>query len=717
MKNIFTSITIFIFLFAFLKGICQNKSEVKIGSQIWMTKNLNVDRFRNGDPINEAKTISEWKKAGNNGEPVWCYAYFDASNGVKYGKLYNWFAVNDSRGLAPLGWHIPTIEEFEKLEEFLNEPLLSTSKIKSTSGWSSWQSGGVGEKECPNCANWNAEYRKQVPCHVCKNTRYVKTKTPIVAHSGNGNNSSGFSAVPGGGLFDDFCFFGIGTNGEWWSSTNSPYSNDDARGSNVSIFGFSTKHKSSKISGKSVRCVKYSNEVANPNSDKILKDGNNYENGKNQNQHTQQTKTNNLWNPFPCVKNAEGIQINGDVATLESNGTSYTIKRNGTYFVTNDPKNGGSWSCIADDKIELRKIEESTPDSKVTTTVTNQSTVNDNTHQSAGIDNLSEIIRQVTEYGRFNFFQKSKDGMVVNRFIIDHAVDKIIDLIGNQYRGIYFDQFKYALQTIKDEYCINYADLIPALRSDSEYLDKKIIEINTAKDEVESKFNDKTKNLSLSKTGELRSFEEPDDKEYYNEIKLNTISPWDKFGIGANNISIWQRSDVGTKTTERITDISNVDKYIMEHSGTTAGCLISIKTLTKLVPGLCAKFDPKSQLGICSEEDRQSFSNSNAIDLRVIKQTVNVCNNNGNFNDDQLTNYFTTTLGIEIVAAPQDFGFPVGTTAEDRKVKRYVENQAPLRAAAYRKIIDDLRLRGIIYTATSYNGTPMKWQDQPIRNE
>lgn len=81
---------------------------VTIGNQVWMAENLNVDKFRNGDLILQAKTEEEWKKAGENKHPAWCYFDNDTANDAKYGKLYNWYAVNDPRGLAPAGWHIPT---------------------------------------------------------------------------------------------------------------------------------------------------------------------------------------------------------------------------------------------------------------------------------------------------------------------------------------------------------------------------------------------------------------------------------------------------------------------------------------------------------------------------------------------------------------------------------------------------------------------------------
>jgi len=88
---------------------------VKIGTQTWMVENLNVSRFRNGDQIPEVKTDEEWTEAGKEGNPAWCYYDNNPENGKKYGKLYNWYTVNDKRGLAPKGWHIPTNTELQSL--------------------------------------------------------------------------------------------------------------------------------------------------------------------------------------------------------------------------------------------------------------------------------------------------------------------------------------------------------------------------------------------------------------------------------------------------------------------------------------------------------------------------------------------------------------------------------------------------------------------------
>ena len=109
--------------------------EVPIGKQVWMTKNLDVAKFRNGDPIPEAKTDEEWVKAGENEQPAWCNYDNNPANGSKYGKLYNWYAVNDPRGLEPQGWHIPSNDEWTVLTDYLGGELNAGAKMKSKTGW------------------------------------------------------------------------------------------------------------------------------------------------------------------------------------------------------------------------------------------------------------------------------------------------------------------------------------------------------------------------------------------------------------------------------------------------------------------------------------------------------------------------------------------------------------------------------------------------------
>jgi uncharacterized protein (TIGR02145 family) len=95
-----------------------------------MANNLDVTHFRNGDVIPEAKTIKDWEKAAKSKKAAWCYYDNNANNGKHLGKLYNWYAVNDSRGLAPKGWRIPTNEDWSVLEESLGGEKQTIRKLE-----------------------------------------------------------------------------------------------------------------------------------------------------------------------------------------------------------------------------------------------------------------------------------------------------------------------------------------------------------------------------------------------------------------------------------------------------------------------------------------------------------------------------------------------------------------------------------------------------------
>lgn len=129
-------------LLSFITISCNNsienkqiKTDIKIGNQIWMSKNLNVTKFKNGDLIKEAKTNEEWKSSLISNTPAWCYIENDSISGKKYGLLYNWFAINDKRGIAPLGYHIPSREEWLNLVKFLGGEKIAGEKLKSKKGW------------------------------------------------------------------------------------------------------------------------------------------------------------------------------------------------------------------------------------------------------------------------------------------------------------------------------------------------------------------------------------------------------------------------------------------------------------------------------------------------------------------------------------------------------------------------------------------------------
>ncbi|MFA6571391.1 MAG: fibrobacter succinogenes major paralogous domain-containing protein, partial [Bacteroidota bacterium] len=106
----------------------ETDSTILIGTQVWMKKNLDVDHYRNGDTIPEVKDPKIWAKLKTG---AWCYYGNSLDEGKIYGKLYNWFAVNDPRGLAPAGWHIPTDTEWTTLTSNLGGESGAGGKMKS----------------------------------------------------------------------------------------------------------------------------------------------------------------------------------------------------------------------------------------------------------------------------------------------------------------------------------------------------------------------------------------------------------------------------------------------------------------------------------------------------------------------------------------------------------------------------------------------------------
>ncbi|MCP4367708.1 MAG: hypothetical protein GY797_06295 [Deltaproteobacteria bacterium] len=114
---------------------------VTIGLQQWMSKNLNVGTFRNGESIPEAKTKAEWEAVFKNESAGWCYYNNDPKNGEKYGKLYNWYAVNDPRGLAPAGWHVPTDKEWQALITSSGGMSKAFNELKKVDGFAAKAAG------------------------------------------------------------------------------------------------------------------------------------------------------------------------------------------------------------------------------------------------------------------------------------------------------------------------------------------------------------------------------------------------------------------------------------------------------------------------------------------------------------------------------------------------------------------------------------------------
>jgi uncharacterized protein (TIGR02145 family) len=164
---------------------------VTIGTQIWSAKNLDVARYRNGDTIPQVANATQW---GNLTTGAWCWYNNDSANNIDsptyaatYGRLYNWYAVNDPRGLAPQGWRIPTEGDWNRLVKFIDpgadticqgcvQSSTAGGAMKSTTGW--------------NAPNPNT----------------------------GATNSSGFAGLPGGFRYIDGTFINVRVDGVWWSA-------------------------------------------------------------------------------------------------------------------------------------------------------------------------------------------------------------------------------------------------------------------------------------------------------------------------------------------------------------------------------------------------------------------------------------------------------------------------------------------------------------------
>jgi len=200
---------------------------VKIGDQWWMAENLNVTHYCNGDSIPHVIISNEWKNLSN-GAYRYYYDTFPYYTGDKesfaatYGALYNWYAVNDARGLAPEGWHIPTDEEWKMLEVYLG----MSKSIADRVGYRGIDEG----KKLKSTSGWD--------------------------NNGNGTDEVGFTALPGGCYnMDTGYYFAGGKYAAFW--TASEYS------STVAWSRYLTYHSDDiyryyyeKRDGLSVRCVR-----------------------------------------------------------------------------------------------------------------------------------------------------------------------------------------------------------------------------------------------------------------------------------------------------------------------------------------------------------------------------------------------------------------------------------------------------------------------------
>ncbi len=195
---------------------------VKIGVQWWMAENLKVTRFRNGEAIAHIRANPDWVGLDR---AAYCMYGDDPANGDRYGVLYNWFAVQDPRGLAPEGWHIPSDEEWKTLEMTLGLDRGSADDV-----------GGRGAREGG----------------MLKEGGTVHWQPP----NAGATNESGFTALPAGCRYHtngSYSYRGYLTS--YWASTSYDRNFAWARDLN---YGYSQVYRTiyEKGAGFSVRCVK-----------------------------------------------------------------------------------------------------------------------------------------------------------------------------------------------------------------------------------------------------------------------------------------------------------------------------------------------------------------------------------------------------------------------------------------------------------------------------
>jgi len=189
---------------------------VKIGSQWWMAENLKVTQYRTGEWIINVTGSKTWPQLTTG---AYCYYDNNFSNAGIYGNLYNWRAVNDSRNIAPVGWHVSTDADWQKLVDYLGGNTLAGGKMKSmgtiNAGDGLWYEPNEGA-----------------------------------------TNESLFSALPGGYRNNDGTFDGVSGTPYFWSSTES----GDSTAWHRNLFSDNTEvyrqDNKGKAAGFSIRCVR-----------------------------------------------------------------------------------------------------------------------------------------------------------------------------------------------------------------------------------------------------------------------------------------------------------------------------------------------------------------------------------------------------------------------------------------------------------------------------
>lgn len=194
---------------------------IQIGNQVWLQENLLVTHYRNGDPVPLITDGEQWLSADSG---AYCNYNNDGSQQAVYRRLYNWYAVNDSRMLSPAGWHIPTDDEWKTLEKYL----------------------GMTQEQADSVF-----YRGTTEGGKLKETGTTHWLGPNTGAT----NSSGFSGLPGG--YRSNAFGELNHSGYWWTSSKASADEAIFRVISYDKAGIvrSTYHMDETL-GLSIRCIK-----------------------------------------------------------------------------------------------------------------------------------------------------------------------------------------------------------------------------------------------------------------------------------------------------------------------------------------------------------------------------------------------------------------------------------------------------------------------------
>jgi len=196
---------------------------VQIGDHLWMAENLKVTHYRNGDAIPHLTVNGDWTSTSSG---AYCVYDNNPANAETYGNLYNWYAVDDSRNIAPEGWHIPTDEEIKELEMALG---MSQSEADDTG----WRGTNEGSKLAGRADLWYNGDLENDPEF----------------------DTSGFSFLPGGYRHcSNGDYYGMYSTGYFWSSTER-YGTAWKRDLNYDSTNVNRNYDSKRY-GFSVRCVR-----------------------------------------------------------------------------------------------------------------------------------------------------------------------------------------------------------------------------------------------------------------------------------------------------------------------------------------------------------------------------------------------------------------------------------------------------------------------------